>query len=131
MTADLILKILPLALTAAVTIFSVCLFLSAKRDFQVCDDRRRRDAESAAGDIAALAKRVGELERDLASFPQTAAPALTSGMNMNKRAHALRLVRQGEGPEHIAAALSLPRKEVELLLKVNRIVTESLTRPTS
>jgi hypothetical protein len=34
--------------------------------------------------------------------------------------------RHGEGAEQIAAALDLPRQEVELLLKVHRIVLSSV-----
>ena len=43
-------------------------------------------------------------------------------MDLTKRSQALRLHRQGEAPDRIAAALELPRQEVELLLKVHHIV---------
>lgn len=45
-----------------------------------------------------------------------------SGLNLNKRSQVLRMSRHGENETNIAAALSLPRKEVELLLKVQKIV---------
>ena len=48
------------------------------------------------------------------------------GLNLSKRSHALRMHRHGEGAEQIAAALDLPRQEVELLLKVHRIVMSSV-----
>ena len=48
------------------------------------------------------------------------------GLNLSKRSHALRMHRRGEGAEQIAAALDLPRQEVELLLKVHRIVLSSV-----
>jgi hypothetical protein len=44
-----------------------------------------------------------------------------SGLNVNKRTHALRLSRRGEQAENIAALLGLPRREVELLLKVHAL----------
>ena len=48
------------------------------------------------------------------------------GLNLNKRSHALRMHRRGEGAEQIAAALELPRQEVDLLLKVHRIILSSV-----
>jgi hypothetical protein len=47
-------------------------------------------------------------------------PSAKSGLNLNKRAQAARMLRRGERPEQIAAVLSLPQNEVNLLLKVHR-----------
>ncbi len=47
-----------------------------------------------------------------------------SGLNWNKRAQVIRLSRQGEKPSGIAAVLQLPRAEVELLLKVEKMAAE-------
>ncbi len=44
------------------------------------------------------------------------------GLNLSKRSQALRMHRRGEGPDQIAAALEIPLQEVDLLLKVHRIV---------
>lgn len=52
-----------------------------------------------------------------------AVPVLQS-VNLNKRSLALRMHRRGESPEQIAAALNIPRNEVELLLKVHKSVLE-------
>ena len=49
-------------------------------------------------------------------------PTLRAGLNLSKRSQALRLYRQGEAPDRIAAALEVPLQEVDLLLKVHRIV---------
>ena len=48
-----------------------------------------------------------------------------SGLNWSKRAQVIRLSRQGEKPAGIAAALLLPRAEVELLLKVEKMAAEA------
>ena len=48
------------------------------------------------------------------------------GLNLSKRSHALRMHRRGEGAEQIAAALELPRQEVDLLLKVHRIIISNV-----
>ena len=47
------------------------------------------------------------------------------GLNLSKRSQALRMHRRGEAPEQIAEALELPLQEVDLLLKVHRIVIEA------
>jgi hypothetical protein len=46
---------------------------------------------------------------------------LRAGLNLNKRVHAMRMLRRGEDVSHIAAALGVPRKEVELLIRVQTI----------
>jgi len=47
-----------------------------------------------------------------------------SGLNWNKRAQVIRLSRQGEKPASIASALQLPKAEVELLLKIEKMAAE-------
>ena len=49
-----------------------------------------------------------------------------SGLNMGKRTQALRMHRRGEASAQIAAALEVPVQEVELLLKVHRIVISKI-----
>jgi hypothetical protein len=65
---------------------------------------------------------------DLQNHPPVAPiPGLPKpGLNLGKRSQALRMHRRGEKAEEIAAALELPRQEVELLLKVHRIVLSSV-----
>jgi hypothetical protein len=88
---------------------------------------RQAEAEQA---LATLRRELGKLTEDLDGLEQAAAstpgPAPRAGMNLSKRAHALRMHRRGEGLEQIAAALSVPRQEVELLLKVHRILVAGL-----
>ena len=65
---------------------------------------------------------------DLQNHPPVAPPPglLKPGLNLSKRSHALRMHRHGEGAEQIAAALELPRQEVDLLLKVHRIILSNV-----
>ncbi len=46
---------------------------------------------------------------------------LRAGLNLSKRVHALRMLRRGEDISYIAAALGVPRKEVELMIRVQAI----------
>jgi hypothetical protein len=55
------------------------------------------------------------------------APALPRpGLNLSTRSQALRMHRRGNPPERIAAALQVPLQEVDLLLKVQRIIAGNL-----
>jgi hypothetical protein len=74
--------------------------------------------------VAALAAQVHELQRSPSSPGDPAFPRL--GLNLNKRSQALRLHRCGESTEQIASSLQLPRQEVDLLLKVHRIVLSTV-----
>ena len=52
-----------------------------------------------------------------------------SGLNLSKRSQALQMSRRGDTPQDIAAALSIPKNEVELMVKVQRIVMAALQAP--
>lgn len=99
------------------------LFLSLKRepagDAREWKDEIERIRENLEGRLESLDTRLRAAEdRSTALVPP--AP-LRSGFNLNKRTQVLRLSRQGEKPAGIAAALQLPRAEVELLLRVEEL----------
>jgi hypothetical protein len=48
------------------------------------------------------------------------------GLNLCKRSQVLRMHRKGDATDHIAATLDVPLQEVNLLIKVHRIVIGSL-----
>ena len=91
---------------------------------------RDRHSQSDAGlqsvrdSLEALAAQLHDLQNHPPVAPTPGLPK--PGLNLSKRSHALRMHRHGEGAEQIAAALDLPRQEVELLLKVHRIVLSSV-----
>jgi hypothetical protein len=80
--------------------------------------------ESLQRELQALQKQV----QDTRQYPPFAAvpAAPRPGMNLDKRSQALRLHRRGEAPSQIASMLELPLQEVELLIKVHRIVLRSI-----
>lgn len=69
--------------------------------------------------VEAAMETARQFERALEALPEAAPPR--PSMNISRRVQALRLYRQGERPEQIAAALGLPLNEVELLIKVHQI----------
>jgi DNA-binding NarL/FixJ family response regulator len=93
------------------------------------EDRLRVQAVESALNDARLA--VETVETDLRALERqtgmlVAPPPARSGLNLSKRTHVLRMHRAGQDGASIAAALSLPRSEVELLIKVHRIVVEQI-----
>jgi hypothetical protein len=99
-----------------------------------------RGARHNAGEpnTAGLESAIGVLQEKLESlktqvqetrqYAHTAVPPgpPRAGLNLDKRSQALRMHRRGEPAAQIAATLELPRQEVELLLKVHRVVIRSI-----
>jgi hypothetical protein len=87
---------------------------------------RRSPADTA---LELLEQKLDTLEQQVQSLrsapPGPAPPPPRPGFNLEKRSHALRMHRRGESPAQIAAALDLPLQEIDLLLKVHRIVLRS------
>jgi hypothetical protein len=119
-------------------ILSLYLWVSSKMEWQG-QSRKDRGARSrmecelasARAEIDALRANVCALEQSLRDLHETSGALVApvpprSGLNLNVRSQVLRRNRFGEPPAEIAAALCVPRAEVDLLLKVNRIVMENL-----
>jgi len=105
-----------LALFAMGLAAALALFVSLKYEMRVeaRKDRARMDA---------VLQRLDNAER---SAPAPPAPApepvvLRSGMNLSRRTQALRLLRRGENISHVAAAVGVSRREIELLMHVQKV----------
>jgi hypothetical protein len=98
-------------------------FLVLVHETQVRDQRTRRRFEELERKVKTA--QCSEPEIDIA--PSTA----RSGLNFSKRAQAMRMFRRNESLSHIAAALGVVRREVELLIRVQKLValpgTDSLS----
>lgn len=137
-------SILPVAMLAALwgaaiagTILSVAALLIACRQSRAV--RRWVEAEWANRESASEA-RLGSLAERLESLavelrgireqiPQNPASPLATraaGLDLTRRAQALRMHRRGDPPDQIAAVLKVPFREVDLLLKVHRIVLDHI-----
>ena len=76
------------------------------------------------GTLADLHSQLRDLQHQSAQGNN--APSPRAGLNLSKRSQALRLHRQGEAPDRIASALEVPLQEVDLLIKVHRIVISNV-----
>ncbi len=108
---------------------SVCLFLTVSMESELrrlkCKWGGRGAAEAGIArelqtKVAELSERLRDAE-DRAGMLVAAPVPPKSGLNISKRTQVLRLSRRGEQAENIARLLGLPRREVELLLKVHAL----------
>jgi hypothetical protein len=74
--------------------------------------------------VDGLAAQIKDLrhEASTAAFPGIPKP----GLNLSKRSQVLRLHRKGDPPDRIASLLEVPLQEVELLIKIHRIVIKTM-----
>jgi hypothetical protein len=80
--------------------------------------------EGIRNELEACARQLRELRQDP---PKTALGSLPGpGLNVSRRSQALRMHRRGDTPEQVASTLGVPLQEIELLLKVHRIVVAAL-----
>ena len=117
----------PYALLAVGCIFGLFFLLSFEKEVHRLKSRlARRQAEDNATtrdlklQFLQLSQRLRDAE-ERTGIP--IAPQLPkTSLNLNKRTQVLRMSRRGERAENIAASLSLPRREVELLLKIHGLI---------
>ena len=117
------LPFLTLGLLAVTLVALLAVWTGARRDDSVIQrklhrqETRQKDSEQfLLEQISALRERLIEVEERSSLLVQP--PAARSGMNLTKRAQAIRMVRRGDSPEQVSAALAIPQNEVKLLLRV-------------
>jgi len=107
-------SLFPYILLACGLAASLALFLSMKREVRSNARKTRVRVDEIAQKVAASQAREPE--------PVVIQPAaLRPGMNINKRVQVMRMVRRNEDISHISAALGVTRKEVELLIRVQKM----------
>jgi hypothetical protein len=122
MSLDWILS--PLAIYGAMALTMVScltLFLSFKLDVRQVRRHGEASKETLASQVREMESSMASLREkveDIGGRPTPGNPA----MNLNRRVQMLRMHRRGESLETIAAALSTPRNEVELLIRLQRMM---------
>lgn len=117
----------PYALLAAGCVFGLFFLLSFEKEMRGLKSRlagRQAGESASAHDLKIQLHELNERLRDAeerAGVP-IAPPTPKASLNLSKRTQVLRMSRRGERPENIAASLSLPRREVELLLKIHGLI---------
>jgi hypothetical protein len=114
----------PYALTAAGCILGLFFLLSFEKEmhrFKSQAGRRKTGDQAAARDLNAQLQQLNQRLQDAEERAGilVAQPSPKTSLNLNRRTQILRMSRRGERIENIAASLSVPRREVELLLKIH------------
>ena len=117
------LSLIPFGILLFGCIACTILFVTLKRDFQRHERRQRKELDSLADTLRQEMRQLVPQDLEL-----PIAPVLPrAGFNLNKRAQAVHMLRRGEDQAHIAAALNIPRKEIELLVRVQEIAAGRTT----
>lgn len=112
--------LLPYLLLAFGLMGSLTLFLSVKREMRSLSARHSAEVEE-------LMRKINQAPpMESVDMPVCAQASPRSGLNINKRIQAMRMVRRKEDVSHIAAALGVTRREVELLIRVQGLVGQPL-----
>ncbi len=99
------------------------LFLSMKKEIALVHRSFIESRDSATASAATLAADLAALRQETAA---TDLASLTGQqLNLTRRAQALRMHRRDESPATIAAALRLPRNEIDLLLKIQKLTGDN------
>jgi hypothetical protein len=112
----------------AVSFFAVFRAQAVVRAAGECGDTAHRKLEAEVQSMRQIIEGLKALVHDVQQQPRLmAAPAIPKpGLNLSKRSQALRMHRRGDPPDEIAGALEIPLQEVDLLLKVHKIVISNI-----
>jgi len=118
-------------LTLLALMLSVTALCQARSVARAANKLRKADVselesvvQGLRSDLEGLAAQIHDMQQLPPQTLITAPPR--GGLNLAKRSQALRLNRHGNSPPQIASTLDIPLQEVELLLKVDRIVLSNL-----
>ena len=134
MRIDWIFSAVNFALLAAGLGLCLYLFVTLKCDIRA-QEKRAKAGESALADaVAAIRISLDQARAEVRELQEQTGmlvpPSPTqSGLNLSKRGQALQMYRRGQAPQQIAASLSLPVSEIDLLIKVHQIVLEQVAQP--
>lgn len=120
------------ALLAAGILLSLFLFVTLKWESWTAGRRAAKKQHDLGRAVQSLHSEIEQLRDNLRSAEERAGMLVVptpprSGMNLNARTQALRMLRRGETPASVASSLGLPAGEVDLLIKVHRIVLEQVS----
>jgi hypothetical protein len=106
---------------AAGLIACLALFLAVKLEVCAMRQRAQESRDALAAQVREMESALGHIRQSVTDIEERPG-AVTPGLNLTRRTQALRMYRRGESVQTIAAALSAPRNEIELLLKLQAML---------
>ncbi len=122
-----ILPLAPYVIAAIISVLCVFFFLCLENEIRKLKRGAIRPSRAKEASLQELKAKVDDLSMRLRDAEERAGitelpPVPKASLNLNKRTQVIRMSRRGEPAENIAAYLSIPRKEVELLLKIHGLI---------
>jgi hypothetical protein len=99
----------------------LALFVAMKREVNGVCQRAQESRDVLAAQVREMESALGHIRQSVTDREERPG-AVGPGLNLTRRAQALRMNRRGESVETIAAALSAPRNEIDLLLKLQTLL---------
>ena len=100
---------------------AMCLYLFVSLKTELRALHKGAGTETTGLDVETRIREIGERVEEALTVAWTP-QARPAGINCTKRTQALRMNRRGENAATIASALAVPRNEIELLLKVQKLI---------
>jgi hypothetical protein len=121
-------ELLPHFCVVAITVLMLGLFHGINRRLRRLQKRTIKMEASREAEAAELKNAINELKHKFAELEkhdaQLADAPVEPGLSDIARAKVLKMHRVGHKADHIAETLRLPKGEVELLVKVHRVVMQ-------
>jgi hypothetical protein len=99
----------------------LALFLAVKLEVGEVRHGAQESRDALAAQVQEMESALGHIRQSVTEIEERPA-VISPGLNLTRRAQALRMHRRGESVETIAAALSAPRNEIDLLLKLQTML---------
>ena len=106
---------------AAGWIACVVLFLAVKVEVSEVRQGTQKSRDALAAQVQEVESALGHIRQSVTEIEERPV-AVSPGLNLTRRTQALRMHHRGESVETIAAALSAPRNEIDLLLKLQSML---------
>jgi len=110
------------AITGAGLLGSLALWITARIEIGAVRNEFSGSRTAFDDRVAELSRSLDQLKTDRDTETASPIPALNRSLNLTKRSQIVRMYRRGETEASISAALQAPRNEVELVLKLDRML---------
>lgn len=104
---------------------SLALWITAKFELRAVRSKVSDSRDALETNVRELSASVNQLRAERENEPAPVSPSPSPGLNLTRRAQVVRMHRRGETIPSIAAALQTPGNEIELILKLERLLNSN------
>ncbi len=111
---------MPAVLLAAIVYIS----WQGRRELQRLEKHHSEQEGELRADLLQTSLEIAGIRKSMEALERKSEPAGTNSFNPGLRIQAIRMIRAGEPAAEIATELRVPRNQVELLVKVQRLLAD-------